>query len=179
MSQVWTLTQCDSWPSLSYFSGTTPHYFFTQPTLASNGALPNQTNGASAEKGKKRANEDEELASAPQSKAARRSLGSTARVEEVEESKVVQEVKKKGRRSLAVVPTPASPAGRLAANFNKPLFSFLQKSRVCEIPPHTGLARGSPCQDLCQSPAAPHPPLPSRSTLLLLRRRRRKRTRRP
>jgi len=82
--------------------------------LLSNGALPNQTNGASAEKGKKRANEDEELASAPQSKAARRSLGSTARVEEVEESKVVQEVKKKGRRSLAVVPTPASPAGRIS-----------------------------------------------------------------
>ena len=97
--------------------------------------MPNQTNGASAEKGKKRPNEDEELASAPQPKAARRSLGSTTRVEEVEESKVVQEVKKKGRRSLAVVPTPASPAGRLAANFNKPLFSFLQKSRVCEIPP--------------------------------------------
>merc|ERR1719234_2195250 len=72
--------------------------------LLSNGVLPNQTNGASAEnganaeKGKKRANEEEELASAPQSKAARRSFSSTARVEE---EKVVQEVKKKkGRRSL-------------------------------------------------------------------------------
>ena len=157
----------------------TPLFFLPDQLFASNGALPNQTNGASAEKGKKRVNEDEELASALQSKAARRSLGSTARVEEVEESKVVQEVKKKGRRSLAVVPTPASPAGRLAANSSKPLFSFFQKSRVCKITLHTGLARGSPCQDLCQSPAAPHPPLPSRSILLLLRRRRRKKTRRP
>lgn len=83
--------------------------------------LPNQTNGTTAEsggrgaeKGRKRASEEEELASAPQPKAARRSLGSTTRVEEVEEAKVVQEVKKKGRRSLAVMPTPASPAaGRL------------------------------------------------------------------
>ena len=98
--------------------------------LASNGALPNQTNGASAEnvgaeKGKKRANEEGELASAPQSKAARRSLGSTARVEEVkEEEKVVQEVKKKGRRSLAVVPTTASPAGRLVLNNNCLFYSL-------------------------------------------------------
>ena len=100
-------------------------------TLASNGVLPIQSNGTSAEnkagavKGKKRANEEEELASAPQSKAARRSLGSTARVEEVEEEKVVQEVKKKGRRSLAVAPKPASPAGRLTLNFNG-LFSSVR-----------------------------------------------------
>ena len=86
--------------------------------------LPTQTNGVSAEngvkeaeKGKKRPIEEEELASAPQAKTARRSLGSATRVEE-EEEKMVQEVKKKGRRSLAVAPTPASPAGRLAANFN-------------------------------------------------------------
>ena len=86
--------------------------------------LPTQTNGAGAEngvkeaeKGKKRPIEEEELASAPQAKTARRSLGSATRVEE-EEEKMVQEVKKKGRRSLAVAPTPASPAGRLAANFN-------------------------------------------------------------
>ena len=97
--------------------------------LASNGALPNQTNGASAEnvgaeKGKKRANEEEELASAPQPKAARRSLGSTPRVEEAEEEKVVQEVKKKGRRSLAVVPTTASPAGRLVLNNNCLFYSL-------------------------------------------------------
>ena len=88
--------------------------------------LPTQTNGVSAEngvkeaeKGKKRPIEEEELASAPQAKTARRSLGSATRVEEEEEEeKMVQEVKKKGRRSLAVAPTTASPAGRLAANFN-------------------------------------------------------------
>ena len=99
--------------------------FNTILTLFSNGELQNQTNGTTpenggrgSEKGKKRASEEEELASAPQSKAARRSLGSTTRVEEVEEAKVVQEVKKKGRRSLAVMPTPASPAGRLVVDFN-------------------------------------------------------------
>ena len=99
--------------------------FNTILTLFSNGVLQNQTNGTTeenggrgSEKGKKRASEEEELASAPQSKAARRSLGSTTRVEEVEEAKVVQEVKKKGRRSLAVMPTPASPAGRLVLDFN-------------------------------------------------------------
>ena len=96
---------------------------FTLPFPASNGVLPTQTNGAEngvkeAEKGKKRPIEEEELASAPQAKTARRSLGSATRVEEEEEEKMVQEVKKKGRRSLAVAPTPASPAGRLAANFN-------------------------------------------------------------
>ena len=56
---------------------------------ASNGVLPTQTNGAGAEngvkeaeKGKKRPIEEEELASAPQAKTARRSLGSATRVEE-------------------------------------------------------------------------------------------------
>ena len=51
--------------------------------------------------------------SAPQAKAARRTLDSTV-TKDAEEEKVVEAVKRKGRRSLAVVPTPASPAvGRL------------------------------------------------------------------
>ena len=65
------------------------------------------------EKGKKRANEEEETLSAPQAKAARRTLDSTV-TKAAEEEKVVEAVKRKGRRSLAVVPTPTSPAvGRL------------------------------------------------------------------
>ena len=79
--------------------------------------MQNQTNGTTpenggrgSEKGKKRASEEEELSSAPQPKAARRSLGNTtARVEAVEEAEVVQEAKKKGRRS-AVMPTQAATA---------------------------------------------------------------------
>ena len=125
--------------------------------------LPTQTNGAGAEngvkeaeKGKKRPIEEEELASAPQAKTARRSLGSATRVEEEEEEKMVQEVKKKGRRSLAVAPTPASPAGRLTANFNCFLKSLLQNQQEevvvrvngrlqlpCTFPCHQGAA--CPC----------------------------------
>ena len=86
----------------------------------SNGVLPAQSNGTKAfngdgapEKGKKRANEEEETLSAPQAKAARRTLDSTV-TKAAEEEKVVEAVKRKGRRSLAVVPTPTSPAvGRL------------------------------------------------------------------
>ena len=86
----------------------------------SNGVLPAQSNGTKAfngdgapEKGKKRANEEEETSSAPQAKAARRTLDSAV-TKDAEEEKVVEAVKRKGRRSLAVVPTPASPAvGRL------------------------------------------------------------------
>jgi len=89
--------------------------------LLSNGVLPAQSNGTKAfngdgapEKGKKRANEEEETLSAPQAKAARRTLDSTV-TKDAEEEKVVEAVKRKGRRSLAVVPTPASPAvGRVS-----------------------------------------------------------------
>ena len=122
--------------------------------------LPTQTNGVSAEngakeaeKGKKRPIEEEELASAPQAKTARRSLGSATRVEE-EEEKMVQEVKKKGRRSLAVAPTPASPAGRLAANFNcfLSLKAELMKSLSCRTSKRKSLS-GSMAVSSCPAPS--------------------------
>ena len=121
--------------------------------------LPTQTNGAEnglkeAEKGKKRPIEEEELASAPQAKTARRSLGSATRVEEEEEEKMVQEVKKKGRRSLAVAPTPASPAGRLAANFNCFLLlkAELTKSLSCRTSKRKSLS-GSMTVSSCPAPS--------------------------
>ena len=121
--------------------------------------LPTQTNGAEngvkeAEKGKKRPIEEEELASAPQAKTARRSLGSATRVEEEEEEKMVQEVKKKGRRSLAVAPTPASPAGRLAANFNCFLLlkAELMKSLSCRTSKRKSLS-GSMTVSSCPAPS--------------------------
>ena len=121
--------------------------------------LPTQTNGAEngvkeAEKGKKRPIEEEELASAPQAKTARRSLGSATRVVEEEEEKMVQEVKKKGRRSLAVAPTPASPAGRLTTNFNCFLLlkAELMKSLSCRTSKRKSLS-GSMAVSSCPAPS--------------------------
>ena len=120
--------------------------------------LPTQTNGAGAEngvkeaeKGKKRPIEEEELASAPQAKTARRSLGSATRVGEEEEEKIVQ---KKGRRSLAVAPTPASPAGRLTTNFNCFLLlkAELMKSLSCRTSKRKSLS-GSMAVSSCPAPS--------------------------